>query len=782
MTMMALLHRVWCSLTSSIKDTWRLLDRSIFVGERYQKNMRGMGIVSLIIIIIGTIMSVLNIVQRYYQTLIVSLCIVFVGCLMYYFVNTRKNREAASFTALVFAIAIFTYVTVTGTMNGFAILWTTLIPLIVCYYFNVKYGIFLFLYYEILFCILFYTPFRQLMESHYTATMMNRYPILYLSLGIITSFFMIQYHKSILDQMDYAEQLQKSKDEAERSNAAKSDFLANMSHEIRTPINAVLGMNEMILRESLQGRDLMAAEHADISEMFSYISVCSGNIESAGNGLLSIINDILDFSKIEAGKLEIVESEYRLSSALNDMSNMIAFRAKDKGLEFRVDVDETLPDSLYGDEVRVRQVVTNVLNNAVKYTREGSVTLSVSRENDIEIQAGDRIRLVISVSDTGIGIKDEDFDKLFGKFERLDLQQNSTVEGTGLGLAITHRLLDMMGGSIKVESIYGRGSVFTIILPQKVVSAEPVGNFRERFEKSILEMQAYNEPFRAPEAHILIVDDTRMNLAVAVGLLKGSEIRIDTATSGPESIMLSKQNHYDLILMDQRMPEMDGSEAMRYIHGQAEGINRDTPIICLTADAISGARERYLSEGFTDYLSKPIDSIALARTLIKYLPKELVILGEKTEYEKTSDNIVSGFTDNTLLSIQKAGIDTDIGLQYCQKDKKLYHSILCEYVMGSGQRLKDLQRCFDTADWKNYAILVHALKSTSKTIGAIPLSETAAELESAANREDAAQIQSMHVWMMQTYSSLTDTLGQILGITDTVSDDEDILEFLPEED
>ena len=294
-------------------------------------------------------------------------------------------------------------------------------------------------------------------------------------------------------------------------------------------------------------------------------------------------------------------------------------------------------------------------------------------------------------------------------------------------------------------------------------------------------MQAYDEPFRAPEAHILIVDDTRMNLAVAIGLLKGSEIKIDTATSGPESIKLAKQNHYDLIMMDQRMPEMDGSETMRCIHGQTDGINRDTPIICLTADAISGARERYLAEGFTDYLSKPIDSVALARILIKYLPKELVILGEKTECEKTSDNVVPGFTDNDLLSIQRAGINTDIGLQYCQNDKKLYHSILCEYVKSSGQRLEDLQCCFDTSDWENYAILVHALKSTSKTIGAVPLSETAAELESAANREDAVHIQSMHVWMMQTYSSLTNALGQILGITDTMSDDEDILEFLPEE-
>ncbi|MBR4441786.1 MAG: hypothetical protein IKS52_00765, partial [Clostridia bacterium] len=271
--------------------------------------------------------------------------------------------------------------------------------------------------------------------------MMNRYPILYLSLSIITSYFMIRYHKSVLDQMDYAEQLQKSKEEAEHSNAAKSDFLASMSHEIRTPINAVLGMNEMILRESLQARDALPGERERIREMFADISVCAGNIESAGNGLLSIINDILDFSKIEAGKLEITEGLYQLSSVLNDMSNMIAYRARDKGLEFRIEVDKSLPDSLHGDVVRVRQVVTNVLNNAVKYTREGSVTLKVGKEEGSEIRENTEVRLVFTVSDTGIGIRKEDMEKLFTKFERVDLQQNSTVEGTGLGLAITRSLL-----------------------------------------------------------------------------------------------------------------------------------------------------------------------------------------------------------------------------------------------------------------------------------------------------------------------------------------------------
>ena len=418
------------------------------------------------------------------------------------------------------------------------------------------------------------------------------------------------------------EELELAKFSAEKSNAAKSEFLANMSHEIRTPINAVLGMNEMLLTESLNARDKLPEDRDEIVKIFSNICNYSGNIDSAGKNLLSIINDILDFSKIEAGKMEIVDNDYKLSSVLNDVSNMISFKAKSKGLSYEVDIDNTLPDGLKGDEVRIRQVITNLLNNAVKYTEKGSVTLSITADKDMG--CGDMILLVISVKDTGMGIKDEEKDKLFKKFERMDIEKNSSIEGTGLGLAITGSLVDMMDGTIDVDTEYGKGSTFTIKLPQKVVSNEPIGDFREKYKKSISTMSAKEETLFTEGAYILVVDDTSMNLIVVKGLLKKTGIKIDTATSGEASIAMARENKYDIILMDQRMPEMDGTTAMNRIKEDPDSLNAGTPFICLTADAISGARERYISEGFDDYLTKPIVSSDLREKLRTFLPVEKI--------------------------------------------------------------------------------------------------------------------------------------------------------------
>ena len=402
-----------------------------------------------------------------------------------------------------------------------------------------------------------------------------------------------------------SEKLREATRIAEHANVAKSEFLANMSHEIRTPINAVLGMNEMILRESSEEAILGYAR----------------NVESAGNNLLALINDILDFSKIESGRMEITPAPYQFSSVLNDVSNMISFRAREKKLSFKVDADPTLPDELYGDEVRIKQVITNILNNAVKYTNEGTVALSVKGEE----RQRDSIVLRIEVKDTGIGIRKEDLSKLFRKFERVDLEQNNTVEGTGLGLAITRNLLNLMNGTVNVESTYGKGSTFTIKIPQKVVGEGRLGDFKVRFERVSDRVTEHDEAFRAPNAHILVVDDTRMNLVVIEGLLKRTEISVVTASSGEEALRKAKEDAFDLILLDQRMPHMDGTETLRRIRAQEDGFNRDTPVICLTADAVVGARERYLQEGFTDYLSKPVDSHALETALIKYLPPEKTI-------------------------------------------------------------------------------------------------------------------------------------------------------------
>ncbi len=543
------------------------------------------------------------------------------------------------------------------------------------------------------------------------------------------------------------EEMEKAKELAERSNAAKSDFLANMSHEIRTPINAVLGMNEIIFRESLKARDNTPSNKSEIRDVFSEICNYAGNIDSAGKNLLSIINDILDFSKIESGKMELVNKEYRLSSVLNDVSNMISFKAESKGLKFDVDVDSTVPDLLMGDEVRVRQIITNILNNAVKYTQKGSIVLYVKKTMLDKADGEPEFALVISVKDTGMGIKDEDKEKLFKKFQRIDLEKNSTIEGTGLGLAITVSLLEMMGGKIDVQSQYGLGSVFTVTIPQKKLSNEPIGDFRDKFEKSIKALHAKKEPFHAKDALILIVDDTMTNLVVAKGLLKNTMINIDTATSGLHSIEMCKIKTYDLILMDQRMPEMDGTTAMNRIKKDPESINKTTPFIALTADAVSGAEDRYLNEGFNDYLSKPIDSGRLEELLIKYLPASKVIY--------TSDESTKVHSEETGPSFDKPDIiDKETGMTYCEGDAELYAEILSGYLRESKKKSEAIDESYAARDWHNYGVFVHSLKSTSKMVGATKLSEIAARLEKAADAGDESAIEAEHETMRGMYQDV----------------------------
>ncbi len=422
----------------------------------------------------------------------------------------------------------------------------------------------------------------------------------------------------------YMDQLREQKQIADNANEAKSQFLANMSHEIRTPINAVLGFNEMVSRECEKFRDAKEEKNPLVSEAFKNISTYSENIEGAGSNLLSIINDILDLSKIEAGKMELTDGEYSLSSILHDISGMITFRALEKGLEFIADVDESLPDKLVGDLVRVRQVITNILTNAVKYTDKGNVKLIVRAENNGTVKVGDTLNLIVTVKDTGIGIRPEDMQKLFGSFERLELKRNSTIEGTGLGLAISRQLVSMMGGDITVNSEYGSGSTFVITIPQKVSSTEPVGNINARPDNAAKAKKIYKPSFSATDAVILIVDDSIVNLRVAKALLRDTGLIIDTADSGNKALELTLQKKYDFILMDQRMPNMDGIEALKNIRAQHDGPNPDTPVICMTADAIIGSREKYIGAGFDDYLSKPVKSEELEQTLLKYLPHEKI--------------------------------------------------------------------------------------------------------------------------------------------------------------
>ena len=396
----------------------------------------------------------------------------------------------------------------------------------------------------------------------------------------------------------YTKQLINLKEEAEHANEAKSAFLAHMSHEIRTPINAVLGMNEMILRESSS----------------SAIREYALNIQNAGRILLSIINDILDLAKIESGQIEIVQSDYHLGKLLTDIENMVTMRAEESSLALHILADSKLPEMLHGDEKRIKQCIINFLTNSIKYTKEGKVTLQVGFTE----VGKEMINLQVSVSDTGIGIKEDKLTLLFEPFVRLDRPENSNVEGTGLGLSITKSLIDRMGGSLCVESVYGEGSVFTFSIPQKVVGAELLGDYKEKSQR-IAEKE--REKFIAPQARILAVDDNRVNITVARGLLKRLKVQFDSAMSGQECLDKINRMHYDIILLDHMMPGMDGVDTLHQMQKMECFIQEPSVVIALTANAVIGAKEGYLKEGFTDYLSKPIDYVKLEDMIRKYLPE-----------------------------------------------------------------------------------------------------------------------------------------------------------------
>ena len=390
------------------------------------------------------------------------------------------------------------------------------------------------------------------------------------------------------------------------ASEAKSSFLSNMSHEIRTPINAVLGMNEMILRECEDSNILMYAE----------------NIRTSGNTLLGLINDILDFSKIEAGKMEIIVVDYDISSVINDLVNMIKTRAEDKGLTLVLDMDTKLPKLLHGDEVRIKQIITNILTNAVKYTEKGTVTFGIGFEKLPDDP--DSIILDVYVKDTGIGIKKDDMRKLFSEFERIEEKRNRNVEGTGLGMNITKRLLEMMGSSLKAESIYELGSKFSFRLKQGVVKWEELGDYEAAYKASLGRHERYKETFTAPDAEVLVVDDTPMNITVFKNLLKKTKVKIDTAESGDDGLRMSYDKKYDIIFLDHMMPKKDGIQTLHELRSRPKDPNIKTPVVCLTANAISGAREQYLAEGFDDYLTKPIDPTRLEEMLVHYLPPDKV--------------------------------------------------------------------------------------------------------------------------------------------------------------
>ena len=560
-------------------------------------------------------------------------------------------------------------------------------------------------------------------------------------LGICVVIVHVLINRLIRWQEKVNLQLKAASDTALAASKAKSQFLAQMSHEIRTPINAVLGMNEMILRESKS------------EEILDY----AGNIQSAGRTLLTLINSILDFSKIEDGKMEIVPVRYEIQSLINDLVNMTVERAKKKGLEFKTEIDSGLPKSLYGDDVRLRQIITNILTNAVKYTPEGSVTLKIkARELD-----SDTCELEISVKDTGIGIRAEDMDKLFQSFQRLDDEKTRNIEGTGLGIAIVQKLLGMMKSKLEVASEYGHGSEFSFKLIQKIIDKTPIGDYAAHEVKSA-DNSIEKRYLTAEGAKILAVDDNDMNLKVISGLLKRNKIYPDVAESGQLGIELAKKNFYDIIFLDNMMPGLSGVETLKIMQ-RDKILSEKTSVVMLTAGAMAGMREIYLREGFDDYLSKPIEVSELESVLERHLPAEIVsfeVEGQEKpaetpapveEEEKVGEDEFSKREKKKFAEICP-DINLETGLKYCMDSKSFLIQMFTTFT--DAKRAEKVQEAFDSADWKNYQILVHALKSTSLSIGAEKLSEQAKSLEMAAKDGNIEEITANHGELMSSYEKI----------------------------
>lgn len=570
-----------------------------------------------------------------------------------------------------------------------------------------------------------------------------------LTLINIALFYTVESPDAIL-----IEKLRDEQKKSESANRAKSVFLAQMSHEIRTPINAVLGMNEMILRE---------ADDSDIKEYAS-------NIKEAGTTLLSIINSILDFSKIEDNKMELLSVEYETAKLINNLVNSIYNRARSKGLYFEIDIDNELPSILIGDDVRLTQVIMNLLTNAVKYTEKGTVTLMMQKVS-CDNQSVD---IRVTVKDTGIGIKQEDMKGIFDSFQRLDEEQNRNIEGTGLGMAIVTRLLTMMGSKIEVESEYGKGSTFSFCITQNVKDATPIGDYKKALEEhrkeNITEIQ-----FTAPEARILIVDDNLMNHKVAENLLKLFRIEPDHAISGAEGIEYVKKKQYDIICLDHMMPEMDGIETLERMRSE-NLLPKNTVVLVMTANAVVGAKEMYLEKGFDDYISKPIEMEVLINKIRTYLPKELIIdvgvQAEQKTSEAESDSDILEFApvseetkeSNTydglerLDNLKKLGIDVSQGLAHCADDTEFYLEILSDFCESQKEKCDELEKFLSTGRFEEYGIKAHAIKGNARTLGIVALADVALGMEQAAKNKEFEYIRNNHEAFISEYERITENI------------------------
>ena len=542
---------------------------------------------------------------------------------------------------------------------------------------------------------------------------------------------------------------------AQQADRAKSNFLANMSHEIRTPMNAIVGMSEFILRDS---SDPKAKSHASM-------------IRSSSKTLLSIINDILDFSKIESGKMEIINNYYRLSSVVSDVNVLIRFRIHEKPIKLVMDIDRKIPDEQYGDEVRIKQILINLLGNAIKFTSNGSITLRIWI--DEVPKPGRKYKLYGSVTETGIGIKKDELEKIFDNFTQVDTKRNRSVEGTGLGLAISKNLAEMMGGNLTVASKYGKGTTFTFSMLTESRNMTPVGNL-DLLSDSAFSQDVFKASFTLRNTRILIVDDNDLNLKVVSGILAPYKAMVECATCGAEALIKCSKNRYDLIFMDHMMPVMDGVEAAGMIRKMPFG--DVTPIVALTANALSGAAQEYIRLGFQDFLSKPVDPYEMDQVLRRVLPSDLIVpnvpgddddgqtatgaapvtkpgartpdSGRKSVFSEVSCELSVGDAPVSERS-PEALIDVSVGLRYCMSSRDFYRKMLDTFVALNP--IDEIDRLFRDENWNTYQVKVHALKSSALTVGARVLSDVAKGIEQAVRVNDIGYAVKHHQELCDIY-------------------------------
>lgn len=557
--------------------------------------------------------------------------------------------------------------------------------------------------------------------------------------------YMLEQEQSMDDLMHI---LEMKCQEARQATQSKSDFLSNMSHEIRTPINSVLGMNEMILRES---RD---------DNIIDYAS----NIDSSGRMLLSLINDVLDFSKIESGKMEIIPCTYQVSDFLNDLLSMLWITAREKGLGLFLEIDNNLPRELFGDDVRLRQVLTNLLTNAIKYTEEGSVTLKIEGEFLNEF----KVILHCSVKDTGIGIKQKDIPDLFAAFRRVEEKRNRKILGTGLGLPITYHILEIMGSRLHVESEYGRGSVFYFDLEQDIVDITPIRDFQKQ-----IRMHAPSKDIRtslyAPDARVLVVDDNEMNRKVFASLLKAPKVQVVQADSGMACLACMREQTFDLVFLDHMMPEMDGIETLHKM--REEGLC-GMPVVALTANAVSGARDMYLSEGFDEFLSKPIMPDKLESLLFDMLPPDK-LLKRPAQEENEETYPKEEKKGNTMQSEELPvinGIDWEYAKIHFPDKELLLHTIEDFYnmMLYEADKLENLFLQLEKGGgFYEYKVQVHGMKSLAALIGILPLAGCAKLLEDAAGREEQDAITQVTPFFLKEWRNFREPLGTLIQKKET---------------